>query len=214
MLEQRDRPDASAPEAWEERALALLEPGGNDPARVVFLTRSLRALRRLAASATSEELGRAAQEPADVLVLLRGAETAAAMLDRDADLLAPARDRGRAAMVRLAQAEGGLATAAELGALLGPITRQAVDKRRKSGKLLALDFGSRGFRYPVWQADEGRVLPGIELVLSILREHDPWTQLAFLVGPSTWLGGETPLALMRRGQVEPVLRVAEMVAEQ
>src|SRR5580692_5053455 len=46
--------------------------------------------------------------------------------------------------------------------------RQAVEKRRSQGKLVALTTGRHGYRYPVWQFDESGTIPGLQETLSVL----------------------------------------------
>jgi hypothetical protein len=128
---------------------------------------------------------------------------------REDDPLAPARLRGLRMRERLLDAEGGTRSAAELATMLR-VTRQAVDKRRRKGTLVGLDLGRRGYAYPVWQVG----LHGLSEVLGELREYDPWTQVAFMLSPNIWLDGETPLRILRDGQVEPVLRAAMHYGEQ
>jgi hypothetical protein len=48
------------------------------------------------------------------------------------------------------------------------IARQAIDERRKEGKLLALELGNKGFHYPAWQIG----LPHLERVLQAPGERD------------------------------------------
>jgi hypothetical protein len=104
--------------------------------------------------------------------------------------------------------------AEEVGGLLGGISRQAVDKRRRAGKLLALPAGERSWRYPVWQLEaEGGVLPGLEEVLRNFGVEDPWTRAAFLLGGNDRLSGKRPLDALREGLVEDVARAARSVGE-
>jgi len=133
-------------------------------------------------------------------------------LQRD-DLLARARLRGLDARARLLQAEGGPLSVDAVGRLLH-ITRQAVDKRRRAGRLLGLRIGRRGYAYPSWQFGEAGTLPGLEEVLLDLLNHDPWMQVGFFLNGNVRLGGESPLAELRRGHVEAVQRAARAYGEQ
>jgi hypothetical protein len=92
------------------------------------------------------------------------------------------------------------------------ITRQAVDKRRKEGKLLGLEFGRKGFRYPAWQFG----LQNVESVLAALRDRDSWEQLTFFLNPSPLLEDRSPLEVMQEGKrdVDDVLRAASIHGEQ
>jgi hypothetical protein len=97
--------------------------------------------------------------------------------------------------------------------LLG-ISRQAVDKRRRAGKLIGVSLGKRGYAYPIWQFGGGHgTLHGLEDVLEAMSEFGPWTQYAFMIGGNYRLNGETPLACLRRGEVEPVVRAASAYGE-
>jgi hypothetical protein len=98
---------------------------------------------------------------------------------------------------RLLEAEGGTVTAEELGGMLG-ITRQAVDKRRRAGKLLAVEVQGRGFRYPAWQIHGGELLHGLEEVLRVLAPDSPSVHLQFFLLPCHGLEGKRPLDLLRR----------------
>ena len=115
----------------------------------------------------------------------------------------------------LLQAEGGVANSEEFGRLLGGISRQAVDKRRRSGRVLALR--ERGdWLYPRWQIADGQALAGLEEVLDVLteREHDPWAMLIFFLRTDTALEGESPLAALRFGRVEAAVEAARGYGEQ
>lgn len=128
---------------------------------------------------------------------------------RRRDPLAAARLRGLRAKKHLLEAEGGAVSGRELAQALG-ITRQAVDKRRLAGKLIGIDLGKRGYAYPVWQIG----LNGMDAILAELDEVDPWTQVLFMLSANNWLNGETPLAMLRRGELDEVLNAARLYGEQ
>jgi hypothetical protein len=128
------------------------------------------------------------------------------------DPLAKARLRGALAQRELLAADGGALSGAELATLLG-VSRQAIDKRRKAGQLLAVELPRRGYLYPAWQVTEAGVLPGVVEVLAALRAHDAWAQARFFVTGNLRLGGKRPLDRLRRGDVEAVLRVARTFGE-
>lgn len=125
------------------------------------------------------------------------------------DPLAPARARGIRAQERLVNAEGGSMTAVQVADALH-ITRQAVDKRRKAGKLIGVTLGRRGNLYPSWQIG----LEGLEPVLDQLSGYSPWAKLAFMLTPNNWLDGETPLVALRQGRTAASLNAARMYGEQ
>ena len=149
-------------------------------------------------------------EIADLEELIEVLERPEVLADlRRRDPLAAARLRGLRAKKRLLEAEGGVVSGRELAQAIG-ITRQAVDKRRLAGKLIGIDLGKRGYAYPVWQIG----LDGIDAVLAGLDEYDPWTQALFMLSANSWLNGETPLAMLRRGELEAVLAAARLYGEQ
>lgn len=103
-------------------------------------------------------------------------------------------------------------TSEEVAQLL-QITRQAVDKRRSKGQLLGVSLGRRGYIYPAWQFREEGVLPGLERVLAVLKDYDPWTALMFLKTGDIHLEGATPLERLQAGDVKAVVRAAECYGE-
>jgi biotin operon repressor len=141
-------------------------------------------------------LAEAIKAPGDFGVLITALKTDAA-LGRIApnDPLVRSRLRGIEQKRALVEAEGGTLSSQEAADLLG-ISRQAVDKRRQAGKLLALDTGKKGYRYPAWQFE----LSGLEPLLGALRGKDPWEQASFFLNPSAALGDRTPLDALRSGE--------------
>lgn len=129
---------------------------------------------------------------------------------REHDALAAARARGMKRQLDLLDEEGGTLGAQEVADLLG-ISRQAVDLRRASGKLLAIDLGLRKNLYPRWQFTEEGILAGLEETLAVLREGatTPWSCLRFFLSGNLRLDGERPLDRLRRGETAPVLRAAK-----
>jgi hypothetical protein len=201
------------PTEAEIAAGKLLAIAATDGSRAAFVTRSLTALTRVTQHVSRRTLLDALAASSDIDTLLRVFDHADVLVDDlDADLLA-ARVRGTRARRWLLTAEGGVGTAAELGRLLG-LTRQSVDNRRRGGRLLALDSGKRGFLYPVWQVEDGRVLPGLEDVLQELSDFDPWMQAGFFLNPNAFLQDESPLSELRRGNVDRVLAAAGVYGEQ
>jgi hypothetical protein len=178
-------------------------------------------------------LGRAREALADVVSQLDGADLAEALaapsasgallhaLTRPAvagvftlaDPLAKARLRGLARRDALLAAEGG-ALSSEAFAERLHVSRQAVDKRRLAGKLIALDVGRRGYLYPVWQLVPEGVLAGLDDTLDALKSHPALAKARFFLSESARLSGQRPLDLLRRGDVAPVVRAARAFAEQ
>jgi hypothetical protein len=123
------------------------------------------------------------------------------------DPLNAARLRGIAAQEELAAET---LSASDVAKLLG-ISRQAVDKRRAQGKLLAIVPPKRGNRYPAWQFARRGVIEGLEAVLAALKGHDAWTQVRFMMSENYRLGGKKPIDRLKAGDVASVVRAAELL---
>lgn len=105
----------------------------------------------------------------------------------------------------------GSLSAPEVARLLGT-SRQTPHDRVAAGTLLAVrDQGA--LRFPAWQFDpQGPhgVVGGLADVLRALRVPS-LSQASWLTRPNSHLGGSTPLAALRRGQVAEVTRLAQSV---
>jgi hypothetical protein len=184
--------------------LRTVSQGGE---REAFVSRTLQALAHLVASADERDLLAAVGAPSDYDVLLQVLEGSLG-LELLADPLAAAKVRGLQTRERLLTAEGGTLTVGAVARHLG-ISRQAVDKRRRAGKLIGLGTGRRGYVYPTWQLDErAGLLPGLVSVLSELAEHDPWMRLSFFLTPNVRLLDQRPLDLLRQGDEAAVRSAA------
>lgn len=183
------------------------------PVQTIFLTRGLNALAWLVHALDTPALSEAAAQRTDYSVLVRALEApeVVAALVAD-DPLAEARLEGLEAKAFLLQAEGGVVPVDEAASRLG-LTRQAVDRRRRSGKLLALTMGRRGYLYPLWQFDEQGTIPGLEEILAALDSFGPWAQVSWFISPNTRLDHRSPLSLLRERQVAPVARAARLYGE-
>ena len=131
--------------------------------------------------------------------------------------LAAALARGMVAREELKHVEGGSFSAEEARVALGGLSKEAVLKRYRKGQLLGWrEARQNAVRFPVWQFVEGRTLQGLEKVLAELplaKAVDEWARLKFFLGPRGDLGGQRPLDLLRRGDVDAVVRAARVFAE-
>lgn len=157
-------------------------------------------------------LTEAAKAPSDLAVLsYLLCRPELALLPLSMDPLVAARLRGFEQKQDLLQSDGGSKTTAEVASLL-QVSPQAITKRRKAGTLIAVELGTKGFHYPVWQLD----LPGLDAVLKVMRDRDPWEKLGFFLNPNDALEGKRPLDALRRKQIqlELVVRAAKTYSEQ
>ena len=91
-------------------------------------------------------------------------------------------------------------------------SRQAVERQRRDGRLLALRAG-RQWRYPGWQFDvdgPGGLVPHLPEVVDSLH-LSPAGAAHWLTSPRPELAGETPIQLLRNRNPKPVLRLAEQL---
>lgn len=188
---------------------------GRDPAEVVrdaFRRRAEHAIEHIARSATVEALGEALSAPTDFGAVARALSDPAAFASaRPLDPLADAWARGAVERERLSVEAGGLLSADEAGRALGGISRQAVDKRRRSLQLLGVRIAS-DWRYPAAQiGPDGQAIPGLAIVLEGLAALGPWAQLSFLLAKDDALGGISPLEALRLGghAVDDVRRIVQ-----
>jgi hypothetical protein len=160
----------------------------------------MEAIDRLTDTASPEALAEALSAPTGAGAVARLLADAAALgAAGELDPLAASIALGAETRADLARRAGGLLTAAQMGKVLGGISRQAVDKRRRASQLLAMRVGA-DWRYPAAQADrDGNVPPGFAGVLQAMRDAGPWATLDFLLAPDTTLGGLTPLDALRKG---------------
>ena len=195
-------------------AMAGVVRVSGDPLHAAFLTRSINAVTRLARALSPRALGDAVGSGSDLTVLLEALEEpdALAVLE-ESDPLAEARLRDLAVRDTIVHSEGGVLTVDEVARQLG-ITRQAVDKRRRSGRILALPIGQHRYAYPAWQFCSTGMLDGFEDVLAEFSLPDPWTRAAFFLSENTLLDGSRPLDELRRGNVQAVRRAAWALGEQ
>jgi hypothetical protein len=182
------------------------------PLMQALLRRAIAAVLRFA-TLSEDSVMNATAAPTDLAALVRALSSDELLDDlKQAEPLAPAFIRGIEAKRRLIEEHGGALTAEQVAEIIG-ISRQAVDKRRRAGKLLAISTGRHGFRYPVWQFDESGMLPGLEDVLSVLATHDEWAQTIFFLGKNPRLGDRSPLEMLKTGKLKQVLDSAQVYGE-
>ena len=164
-------------------------------------------------TADAHQLAEVLEAPSDsevMLRILRLPETLTAI--QSDDPLAAARVRGIEARKRLVEAEGGSLSSEQMAEVLR-LSRQAVDKRRKTNRLVGLDAGRHGYIYPAWQVTKSGMLNGLEEVLAELKDHDPWMRVQFMLQPNSRLNDRTPLEALREGDIASVRAAARALGE-
>ncbi len=114
-------------------------------------------------------------------------------------------DLHRARSALLEQA-GGAVTAIKAAGLLGK-TRQAVEKRRERGTLLAV-VAQGEYLYPLFQFENEAVLDGLPEVLQAFTVRNGWTQLSVLLSPQDGLDGRSVVDALKHGDVKVAASVA------
>jgi hypothetical protein len=197
------------------KAILSRQLGLQSAVRSAFVERSAAAIARIASQADERKLQQALSASTDVGTLAAVLSDAEALGEgvRELDPMASLIARAVKHKAELIARAGGVLTVQQVAQLLG-ITRQAVDKRRRERKLLAIPRGG-DFRYPAAQFSDGEVVAGLRDVLAAVGLQGPWGTLAFLVAPDDELEGESPLDWLKHhpGQLAPVLRLARAQGE-
>lgn len=126
------------------------------------------------------------------------------------DPLAKARARGIGLRQQML-ARDDMLTLAEAAQALG-LTPPAVNDRFRAGKLIALEAGARGRRYPAWQFEDEIAGGPLEAVLCALKGLSGWTIYRFFTTPDSALEDETPVEVLRRGDIEAAAAAARLFA--
>lgn len=182
-----------------------LSAGQTDAAHKALLLRAVREVTRIVNSIPGDRLVSVLAAPSDFGALARVVgDPHAADASRDLDPLAGAVGRSIAHRKHLSEMAGEMLTSAQVAELLG-IKRQALDKRRKAGKLLGIRMGS-DWRYPAFQFTDDDVLEGLPAVLAAFEGAEPWVIVDCLLTPDEALGGCSPLDALRAGDKATVAR--------
>ena len=180
-----------------------------------FVTRTGRALARIAELMPRERLVEAVGAETDTDVLFRSLQQAAAIGSEikvsQPDPLTAAFLRGAEMKRALLRAEGGVVSGPELARHLG-ITPQGLGKKRDRGQVFWLEVGE-GYVYPVFQVGPDGLLHGVREVLAAFQQSDSWAQVNFMLTGDTRLGGQRPLDVLRAGDVAAVVRAAHGYGE-
>ena len=112
---------------------------------------------------------------------------------------------------KLIEEEGGSLSTKDAARQSG-MSEVALLRCYKNRRLIAWrEKGQRVLRVPAWQFRDGRVLAGLERVLSILdggARLDGYGRLLFFLSKSSFLGGKRPLDCLRKGEIEKAIQAA------
>ena len=205
-------PTAEIP-AWLDRLRTRHALFADDAARNIFLERAFDAVIEITKALPLKVLEESAAAGNNFLVLLKALQSPEVLpeLGHYEPLASPYLKGLQAQQDLLAQA-GGLMSSEEVANLLS-LTRQAIDKRRKAGRLIAVPQGQRGFGYPVCQFTARGPIPGLDQMLLALGAMDPWGQLSFLLSANSALDNRLPIDLLREDQIAAVVRTAGAFGE-
>lgn len=106
---------------------------------------------------------------------------------------------------------GGALAVRDVAKLLGK-SRQAIHDRAKRNMLLGINDGGQ-LRFPLWQFDADApndVVPGLPKVLTALHVP-PFVKATWLQRPNPYFEGQTPLNVLKAGEVERVVAEARAV---
>lgn len=121
--------------------------------------------------------------------------------------LAAALARGRKIRKKLQEAEGGSISLAEAAARLR-IPAGTVLRWYHGGKIIGWRESKNAVRFPVWQFQGGKVLPGLADVIVLANKGwdclSDYGRMLFVLSHLGSLQGRRPLDLLREGDVERV----------
>jgi hypothetical protein len=113
--------------------------------------------------------------------------------------------RGRRHRQQALEQLGPVLTPRQVAERLG-VSTVTVNNWRRRGKLLAIRFDDHQYLYPLFQFAESPsqgeqgVLRHFEQILNLLPTVSSWTKAKFFLAKAPFLGGRTPLDLLRSGK--------------
>jgi hypothetical protein len=113
------------------------------------------------------------------------------------------------------RASGGAYDLDQVRKVMRGISRQAIDRQVKEGRLLAVPGQGARRRYPTLQFNHGGgAVEGLKAVMDALPTRNAWAILNFLANPQDLLGGAKPIDRLRAGRLDEVLAAARGWGEQ
>jgi len=104
-------------------------------------------------------------------------------------------------------------SSAQVGEILG-ISVQAVNERRRRGKLFALTTTGWSYRYPDWQFAYHEAVPGLDRALALFKKRgfSDWTVHRLMTLPQATLDGRTGLECVREADFRALDAMLEGMA--
>lgn len=90
------------------------------------------------------------------------------------------------------------------------LSRQAIRQALQGEEADRAADGASRPRVSVLAVPPERTLAGLEDVLDVLRRHDAWSRVIFMLSPNDPLDGATPLEALRKGRTEEVRAAAAL----
>jgi len=103
-------------------------------------------------------------------------------------------------------------TTAQVGELLGGVSRQAVSQRVTNKRLMSMEISRQSY-FPDWQFVDGQPVAGLAEVVKTLDSvgADAWTGDAMMRTPLPEEGGRSPADLLAVGQLERALHYIRVI---
>jgi hypothetical protein len=138
--------------------------------------------------------------------------------DKNSDPLASYKQGGLEVKRQLLAAEGGCYVSDRAATLLG-ISESALTALSQQSKIIGLPLADGSFVYPQWQFvktlfSRYRLLNGLDRVLAVISDSDPWIQTAFMLDRLISTEMTTPLDGLRQGKIDVVITIAKSLGEQ
>lgn len=115
-------------------------------------------------------------------------------------------DRSVKLQKQLARAEGGSLSVDQAARLMG-VNKATLMRRWRRHRVIAWKDGKE-VRFPRWQFDKNKVLPGICEILKAFQSDDRWRVMLYFLSARSSLADQRPLDLLRNGELDRALQHA------
>lgn len=173
----------------------------------ILLLRVARATNKLVRDMSYEGTLKSVSAATDIGALARALSDDSALEDlAGVDPLTGAVGRALGHKRSLLKEAGEMLVSGQVEELLN-VSRQAIDKRRKAGKIFGLLI-NKNWVYPAFQFSNDEVLPGMETVLSAHSDANQWVVLDVLLSKDEALNGRSLFDVIRENDEEALKRYA------